>query len=56
MPDETTAPKKPETKAKKPTLDELCQQVDAIADAKERKAFFMAHPELEARFSHANFI
>lgn len=40
----------------KPTLDELCQQVEAITDPAKRKAFFLSHPELEARYSFANFI
>lgn len=38
------------------TLDALCREVDAITDPAKRKAFFLAHPELEVRYSHANFI
>lgn len=34
----------------------LSSQVDAIRDPRDRRKFFLAHPELEVRYSHANFI
>lgn len=33
----------------------LSSRVDAIRNPAERKAFFMAHPELEVRYSWKNF-
>jgi len=33
----------------------LSQRVDAIRIPADRKAFFMAHPELEVRYSAKNF-
>ena len=33
----------------------LSQRVDSIRNSIDRKAFFMAHPELEVRYSAANF-
>jgi hypothetical protein len=36
-------------------LNILCNQADAKRGA-ERKAFFLAHPELEIRYSAGNFI
>lgn len=34
----------------------LTSRVDSIREPAKRKAFFMAHPELEVRFSFVNFI
>ena len=34
----------------------LSSRVDAIRDPVKRKAFFMAHPELEVRYSFVNFV
>ena len=34
----------------------LSSRVDAIRKPADRKAFFMAHPELEVRYSFKNFI
>lgn len=34
----------------------LSSRVDAIQDPAKRKAFFLAHPELEVRYSAVNFI
>jgi hypothetical protein len=34
----------------------LSSRVDAIRDAGKRKAFFLAHPELEVRYSFINFV
>ena len=34
----------------------LSQRVDCIRNAADRKKFFLAHPELEVRYSFANFI
>lgn len=34
----------------------LSQKVDAIRNPADRKAFFLAHPELEVRYSAKNFI
>jgi len=34
----------------------LSSRVDAIRDQSKRKAFFLAHPELEVRYSFANFV
>lgn len=36
-------------------LNVLCNKVDAMRGP-DRKAFFLAHPELEIRYSAANFI
>ena len=33
----------------------LSQRVDAIRNPADRKAFFLAHPELEVRYSAKNF-
>ena len=33
----------------------LSQKVDAIKSPADRKAFFLAHPELEVRYSAKNF-
>lgn len=34
----------------------LSQAVDAIRNPADRKAFFLAHPELEVRYSFRNFL
>jgi len=34
----------------------LSQKVDGIKNSADRKAFFLAHPELEVRYSAKNFI
>jgi hypothetical protein len=34
----------------------LSARVDAMRDPEKRKEFFLAHPELEIRYSFANFI
>lgn len=34
----------------------LSSRVDAIRNPADRKAFFLAHPELEVRYSFKNFI
>ena len=34
----------------------LSSRVDAIRDPAKRKQFFLAHPELEVRYSFKNFI
>ncbi len=34
----------------------LSSRVDAIRDPAKRKAFFLAHPELEVRYSFINFV
>ena len=36
-------------------LNLLCRQVDSLAGA-NRKSFFLAHPELEVRYSAGNFV
>jgi hypothetical protein len=38
------------------TVNLLSSRVDAIRDPAKRKAFFMAHPELEVRYSFINFV
>jgi hypothetical protein len=37
-------------------LNALCAKVDSIRVPAERKAFFLAHPELEIRYSANNFV